>query len=127
MCLTMARPSPVPPRSRERLLSTRKNRSVRRGMSEGGMPIPSSTTARRGGRPLHPAAGLVVLDRVLDGVGDNLADALAVADHEGKAGGELDAQLDLALQRPPLQRLDGLLHEAPQVERLHRHLELARL
>src|SRR5439155_25152035 len=44
MCLTIASPSPVPPSARDRAFSTRKKRSVSRGRSSAGMPVPVSST-----------------------------------------------------------------------------------
>ena len=41
------RPNPDPPISRERALSTRKNRSNTRGNASAGIPIPVSTTSMR--------------------------------------------------------------------------------
>src|SRR5690606_29054358 len=43
-CLTMARPRPVPPVSRERAASTRKKRSKMRCWALSGMPMPWSLT-----------------------------------------------------------------------------------
>src|SRR5699024_699054 len=43
-CLTIARPSPVPPVARERALSTRKKRSKTRPWCSGAMPMPRSVT-----------------------------------------------------------------------------------
>ena len=70
-CLTMARPSPVPPVARDRAGSTRKNRSNTRFWCSGAMPMPRSVTRdldrsrpRAGGDDRHRR----VRRRVGDGV-----------------------------------------------------------
>ena len=111
----MASPSPVPPSWRERAVSTRKKRSVRRGRCSGAMPgpvvgdddahgRPAREQARRDRRRGDPLAGdldlaalAAVLDRVVDQVADQLDQLIAIADHLGQLRILPQAQRDAPL------------------------------
>jgi hypothetical protein len=79
--LTIERPRPAPPSSRERALSTRKKRSKTCGTASGGIPIPTAV-----GR---------VLDGVIEEIDDDLFEARAVSLHD-------DVRLRIALDRNAL-------------------------
>ena len=89
-------PSPEPPISRDRALSTRKNRSNTRGTASAGMPMPVSTTSMRAVAPdcargnRHAAAGLVVENRVGDDVVQRLTQLLGIAVHRERIAADTD-------------------------------------
>ena len=114
------RPSPEPPISRERALSTRKNRSNTCGTASAGMPMPVSTTSMRAVPPdlargdRHAAFRLVVENRVGDDVIQRLAQLLRIAvDRERLAA---DAQADAAVLRHRRKPRHHVVDERP-----HRH------
>ena len=98
-CFTIASPSPVPPSSRERALSARKNRWKTCSSASVGIPTPVSSTVIRGpplghaARDAHRAAASVELDRVVDEVDEHLLEPPPVRDQRERRR-ELEPDLD---------------------------------
>ena len=114
----IARPSPVPPRSRARLSSTRWKRSKTRSSCSGGMPGPSSVTvsaSRPSSRPATTATrspGLGVGDGVAHQVAQHLGEPVRVGlEHPVD---RLDVEVALAEQR---QVAAHVLEEVGEVDR----------
>ena len=122
-----ARPRPVPPISRVSEESTRKKRvktcaCCAGGDAESGVGhLHAGEALARGGRDRHGAAGGRVLDRVGEQVGDDLPDAVAVADHRQRLvrRGELEL-VGRGLRR---EELDLVLEQLGELERLERERE----